>query len=157
MARAIETATGKAALTTRQFEARTLDYLLDKTGILANFGMTILLGFVIGVLVSGQLLYTFVLDNQRYYAAMKAMGATNGTLVKMVVAQVLVAGTIGFGIGLGGAAVSGYFMSRGGLAFTMIWQIPVIGAAAILVVCVLAAMISLSRVLRLEPGVVFKG
>lgn len=157
VARAIEATTGQRALTGRQFETLARDYMLDKTGILANFGITILLGFIIGLLVAGQLLYTFVLDNLRYYAAMKAMGATNGTLVRMVGVQVLAAGGAGFGIGAGGAALSGLVMSRLGLGFLMVWQIPVIGAAAILVVCGVAAFISLSRVLRLEPGVVFKG
>jgi putative ABC transport system permease protein len=46
--------------------------------------------------------------------------------------------------------------SRVGLAFQMPWQIPVFGAAAILGCCVLAALISLRRVLTLEPAVVFK-
>lgn len=157
VARAIEAATGQRALTGREFEVLSRDYMLEKTGILANFGITILLGFIIGLLVAGQLLYTFVLDNLRYYAAMKAMGATNGTLVRMVGVQVLAAGGAGFGIGAGGAALSGLVMSKLGLGFRMVWQIPVIGAAAILVVCGVAALISLSRVLRLEPGVVFKG
>jgi ABC-type antimicrobial peptide transport system permease subunit len=39
----------------------------------------------------------------------------------------------------------------------MPWQIPVIGAVAILLCCVAAAIFSLVRVLRLDPAVVFKG
>ncbi len=155
--RAITAATGHAALTGAEFEATSEKYVLAKTGILVNFGITIVLGFVIGVLVAGQLLYNFVVENLRYYAAMKAMGATNGTLVRMVLIQVAVAAGLGFGIGLGGAAISGVAMAHGGLAFEMDWRIPLLGAAAILVVCVIAALISITRVFRLEPAVVFKG
>ena len=156
VARAITAATGCAARTGPEFEAISTDYVLAKTGILVNFGITIALGFVIGVLVAGQLLYNFVVENLRYHAAMKAMGATNGTLIRMVLVQVLVAAGLGFGIGVGGAALSGVLLARGGLAFEMDWRIPLLGAAAILVVCSIAALISISRVLRLEPAVVFK-
>jgi putative ABC transport system permease protein len=156
VARAITAATGCAARTGPEFEAISTDYVLAKTGILVNFGITIALGFVIGVLVAGQLLYNFVVENLRYHAAMKAMGATNGTLIRMVLVQVLVAAGLGFGIGVGGAALSGVLLARGGLAFEMDWRIPLFGAAAILVVCCIAALISISRVLRLEPAVVFK-
>ena len=157
VARAITAATGCAARTGPEFEAISTDYVLAKTGILVNFGITIALGFVIGVLVAGQLLYNFVVENLRYHAAMKAMGATNGMLIRMVLVQVLVAAGLGFGIGVGGAALSGVLLARGGLAFEMDWRIPLFGAAAILVVCSIAALISITRVLRLEPAVVFKG
>ncbi|MDP9172780.1 MAG: ABC transporter permease [Planctomycetota bacterium] len=148
---------GLKALTGDQFEAITMDYVLKKTGILINFGMTIGLGFLIGVLVSGQTLYTFMLENLRHFAALKAMGAGNLTLIRMVCLQTLVAGGIGYGIGLGGAALTGLAFARAGLAFEMPWQIPILGAGAILLCCVLAAVFSLARVLRLEPGIVFRG
>jgi hypothetical protein len=39
----------------------------------------------------------------------------------------------------------------------MTWQIPVLGAVAILLCCAVASLVSLIRVVRLEPAVVFKG
>jgi putative ABC transport system permease protein len=148
---------GLRAFTAADFEAHSEDFILRKTGILANFGITIALGFVIGVLISGQLLYNFILDNQRSFAAMKAMGASNFLLLRMVGAQVLFAAFVGFGIGVGLTALSGQFLGKSELAFNMAWQVPVFGGLAILVCCLLAALLSLSRVLRLEPAVVFKG
>ena len=44
-----------------------------------------------------------------------------------------------------------------GLAFQMHWSIPIAGGMAILVCCAIAAMISLRKVLKLEPAIVFKG
>jgi putative ABC transport system permease protein len=148
---------GLKALTSQQFKAETMDYVLSKTGILINFGMTIGLGFLIGVLVSGQTLYTFMLENLKHFAALKAMGAGNFTLIRMVCLQTSVAGGLGYGIGLGGASVTGIAFSHIGLAFEMPWQIPVLGAAAILICCLSAAVFSLLRVLRLEPAIVFRG
>jgi len=153
----ISALSGLQAYTEAGFEARSEEFILRKTGILANFGITIALGFVIGVLISGQLLYNFILDNQRSFAAMKAMGVSNFMLLRMVAAQVLFAAFVGFGIGVGLTALSGNFLEKSELAFNMAWQVPVFGGIAILICCLFAAALSISRVLRLEPAVVFKG
>jgi putative ABC transport system permease protein len=63
---------------------------------------------------------------------------------------------VGFGLGVGGAALSGYALAASDLAFKMVWQVPVFGGLAILVCCFLAALMSISRVLALEPAAVFK-
>ncbi len=156
MAKRITDRTGLKAMTGKEFEWATTDYILKKTGILVNFGMTIALGFVIGALIAAQTLYTFVLENMRHFAAIKAMGGTNGMIVRMVLLQVAIAGSIGYGVGLGAACITGAMFSKYGLAFEMPWQIPVLGAGAILICCAAAAVFSLQRVLRLEPAIVFK-
>ena len=148
--------TGLVAYTRREFDSKTTKDLLARTGILVNFGITIMLGFVIGVLIAGQTFFTFVLDNVRHFAALKAMGLRNLAIVRMVFLQLLTVGSIGYGIGLGGAVVTGVLFSRGGLAFDMTWQIPVLGAVAILGCCLGAGMISLVRVMRMEPGIVYR-
>ena len=153
----IKRTTGLAAYTNMDFDRKTTIDLLGRTGILINFGITIALGFVIGVLISGQTFYMFVLDNLRYFGALKAMGAGNRTIIRMVFLQTLVAGFIAYGAGLGGACVSGMILSKIGLAFQMPWQVPVGSVIAILFCCCVAAGLSLIRVLRLEPAVVFRG
>jgi putative ABC transport system permease protein len=154
--RRIAEATGLRAMTSDEFADRTTEYIMTQTGILINFGITIGMGFVIGVLVAGQTLYTFVLDNLRYFAALKAMGITNARIVRMVSVQVLAVGTIGFGIGLGLAAATGWAAEGGPLAFRLDWRVAAFGATAIMTCCLVSAWISLRRVMRLEPGMVFK-
>jgi putative ABC transport system permease protein len=156
LATRINKQTGLVAYTGAQFDNKTMNDLLARTGILVNFGITIALGFVIGVLVAGQTFFNFVLDNVRHFAALKAMGLRNLAIARMVLVQLLTVGSIGYGIGLGGAIVTGVIFSKGGLAFEMPWQIPVLGAVAILGCCLGAGMISLIRVMRMEPGIVFK-
>lgn len=145
------------ARTGDEFEKITSAYILDKTGILVNFGMAIGLGLIIGMIVTGQTFFNFTIDNLRYFASLKAMGAGAGTLIRMVMTQVLVATVLAFGLGVGIASVAGYFIQKTDLAFNMPWQIPVFSGAAMLVVGGLAAAISLVKVLRLEAGVVFRG
>ena len=98
-----------------------------------------------------------MLDNLKQFAALKAMGTRNGTIVRMEFLQVITVGLIGYGIGVGGAAATGLMFKKIGLAFQMHWTIPIAGAVAILLCCAIGAMISLGKVLRLEPAIVFKG
>jgi len=157
VAQRIEQSTGLKAYTGGEFERLTADYILKKTGILVNFGMTIGLGFLIGLLVAGQTFYTFILDNLRHFAALKAMGTANATVLRMLTLQVVTVGSIGYGIGLGGASVTGLLFDKVGLAFQMPWAVPLVGGLAVLTCCLLAGMLGMVRVLRLEPSVVFKG
>ena len=156
LAARIERTTGLAARTNDDFMQLTADYILKETGILVNFGLAVGLGFLIGVVLCGQMLYNFTIDSLRYYGSLKAMGATNLTLVRMVLVQVLIVGLLGYGIGVGMASVLGNIVADGGLAFKLVWQIPVLSGVAILSICALAGVVSLVRVLKLEPAIVFK-
>jgi putative ABC transport system permease protein len=153
----IQERTGLAARTPEEFEDVTMSFVLRKTGILINFGMTILLGFVVGVLAAGQTFYAFVLDHLRHYATLKAMGASTWTLARMIAVQVLVVASLGYGLGVGAASVSGALLRGTGLAFQMPWQVPALGGLAILACALLAGFLGLVRVVRVEPASVFKG
>lgn len=153
---ALEARTGLITLTNEEFIKRTADYIAKETGILVNFSMAIGLGFLIGTLVAGQTFYNFTLDQLRHYGALKAMGVTNRRLAGMVLLQALVVAVLGYSIGVGLGAASGKFMESMGLAFSMPWQIPALTAVAILAVSGIAALLSLHRVFKLEPAVVFK-
>ena len=61
------------------------------------------------------------------------------------------------GLGLGAVSAFGLSAAGGKLAFKMLWQIPLIAAGAVLVICVLASVISMWKVVRLDPADVFKG
>jgi putative ABC transport system permease protein len=152
----IEAATGLKARTNAEFESVTRDFILYETGILVNFGLAVFLGFVVGTLVAGQMLYNFTLDNLRHYGALKAMGTGPWRLIWIVLVQAVVVGAIGYGIGLGMGSLLGKAVGAAGLAFLMPWWVPAATAVAILIICLLAAALSVVRVLRLEPAIVFK-
>jgi putative ABC transport system permease protein len=106
--------------------------------------------------VTGQTFYHFTLDNLRHFAALKAMGASGRMLVGMIAMQALVVGAIGYGFGVGGAALMGGFLEAGGLAFNLPWELLVFTGVAVLGVSVLASILSVRRVLVVDPASVFK-
>jgi len=153
----IESSTQYIARTSADFEQVTRNYILKSTGILINFGIAIGLGFVVGLLIAGQTFLNFTLDNLRYYATLKALATPASTLVKMVLVQVLSVTWISFGLGVGIVALTGMALAKSDLAFLMRWEILAMTGGAMLVVGLFAALISLAKVLRLEPAVVFRG
>jgi putative ABC transport system permease protein len=157
LAQAISEKTGQKARTTRDFSSITMWYTLINTGILVNFGITVGLGFVIGLLVCGQTFFNYVVDNSKYFGALKALGVSNGRLLGMIFAQVLVVGLLGFGIGAGMAAITGSFLKPAGVGFFMPWQLLVGACVSMLLICLVGGALSAVRVMRLEPAVVFKG
>lgn len=156
LAERITAATGMKARTSADYARLTMNYTLQKTGILVNFGITVALGFVIGLLVCGQTFFNYVVDNTRIFGALKALGLSNQRLLGMIATQVLVVGSIGFGIGAGLAAIAGSLLPFVGVGFYMPWQLLVGSAVGVLGICIVAAFLSALRVLRLEPAVVFK-
>ncbi len=145
------------ARTSDQFMWDTINYFLKYTGIPINFGITVVLGFLVGTAIAGQTFYNFTIENLKQFGALKAMGASNGRIVGMILLQALVVGLLGYGIGVGLAAAFGQANKGTELAFFTPWQLLPITAGAIVLICVLSSILSVRRVIVLEPAVVFRG
>jgi putative ABC transport system permease protein len=156
VARRIASTTGLGATSSDEFSRMTIDYYLKYTGIPFNFGITALLGFLVGTAIAGQTFYNFTLENLKQFGALKAMGATNLRIVGMILLQATVVGLLGYGIGIGLAAWFGYAIRGTELAFFTWWPILPITAGAIVLICVLSSLLSVQRVIRLEPAIVFR-
>ena len=142
---------------TNNFNVSTVWWYVKNTGIPISFGTTVIIGLLVGMAVSCQTFYSFVLENMRHLGALKAMGASNGTLCLMLITQAFTVGFIGYGIGLLGT--SGFAM--GALKneqppFYMPEYLPYIVLGVVLGICTLAALLSIWRVSKLEPAMVFR-
>jgi putative ABC transport system permease protein len=150
--------TGLQALTREQFTWKTIRYYIRWTGIPVNFGITVVLGFIVGAAVSGQTFYLFIVENLRQFGALKAMGLSNVRILLMSLLQAFVVGSVGYGIGMG--MVTAFFETTKNLSylrgFGMPWQIAAGTALAVAVIAVLASVLSIRRVWVLEPAVVFR-
>jgi putative ABC transport system permease protein len=92
----------------------------------------------------------------RYLGSLKAMGASNGLLFIMIILQTMLVGALGSSIGMGLASLTSIISKNSELAFYMPWQIPVVTVLATTLITVLTTIFSLWKVLRLEPGIVFR-
>lgn len=152
----IRTSTALLALTGEEFKKVTYMYFIKYTGIPINFGMSVILGFVVGTAIAGQTFYQFTIENLRQFGTLKAMGASNLVMLRMIILQAVVVGLMGYALGVGAAAFFGTALGSTNLAFRLPWQLLVITGCAVTIICVLSAIFSLWKVIRLEPAAVFK-
>lgn len=157
----ITAATGLQAQTQEQFMWKTIGYYMARTGIPINFGITVALGFIVGAAIAGQTFYLFTVENLKQFGALKAMGVSNARIIGMSLLQALVVGLTGYGFGVAGAALFDLVMSMTAKsvppAFFMTWHILVGSGVAVMVIVFLASLVSIRKVLVLEPAMVFRG
>ena len=152
----IRSVTGFAAYTSSQMEWLTLGYYMKYTGIFVNFGVAIILGFIIGTAVAGQTLYNFTLDNLPYFGVFKAMGADNTLLCKMVVLQALFVSAIGWGLGMGATACFALLTAHTELSFSMPLWLYIASGLSVLLISMITSFICVRRVAHVDPAIVFK-
>lgn len=152
----IRSQTRLSASTPQELKNLTLRYYIRYTGIFVNFGVAIILGFIIGTAIAGQTLYNFTVDNIPYFGICKAMGADNRILMKMVLVQALLVSAIGWGIGMGMAALFGYLTSSTELSFSMPLWLYFTSGGAILTISLFAAFICMRQVAKIDPAIVFQ-
>jgi len=156
--RRITAATGLHAETAEQFGWRTIVYYLKHTGIPINFGITIAIAVIVGIVVAGQTFYIFTIENLKQFGALKAIGVTNWRITGMILLQALMVGSIGYSIGIGMTAAF-FEITKNNLdlrGFSLLWQIAAGTGATVLLIVIAASLVSIRRVLVLEPAVVFK-
>ena len=158
LARRIQAETGLGAFTANEFGWKTIRWVLENTGIGVNFGTTVLLGFIVGMAIAGQTFYLFTVENLKQFGALKAIGASTGMLARMILLQSFTVGFIGFGVGVGLATFFGLTVAgEGRLPFIETWPLLVGVFIALVSICSISSAISIHKLAKLEPAIVFRG
>ena len=159
LCRRIDHQTGLRAMTSDDFGWMTIWYYFKHTGIPLNFGITIMVALLVGTLVAGQTFYIFTLENLKQFGALKAIGVTNWRITRMILLQAVLVGVIGYSIGIAmTAAFFEIFTNNVDLrSFYFPWQIAAGTAVLVLLIIIASSLMSIRRVLVLEPAIVFRG
>jgi putative ABC transport system permease protein len=150
--------TNLRARTSDEFRWDCILYYMANTGIPVNFGITIAIALVVGTVVAGQTFYLFTVENLKQFGALKAIGVSDLRLMGMVLLQAFTVGALGFALGTGmGAAffelTSKQTATRG---IILMWQNVAITGVCMFLVVIIASILSIRRVLVLEPAAVFR-
>lgn len=154
----IEAETGLKAETREEFAQAGIDFIIENTGIPTNFGITVFLGFVVGVAIVGLTFSLFIRDNIKQFGALKAIGVTNGKIVRMVAAQAGLVGMIGYALGVIGTVlfIFGFSANPFFKGFYIPWQVPLISLVAVVIILAITGMVAIRSVLKTEPAAVFR-
>jgi putative ABC transport system permease protein len=150
---------GYLALTKDEFMTRISDFYMFQTGLGMNLLIMTAMSFIVGLSISGQTFYTFVLENIEKFGALKAMGTRSRELVLMILFQASFTALTGYGLGIGLCALTIYLAKLrlpDYAALIAYWNL----ALAFVMVVIIAGVSSyfgVRRVLRIEPFEVFRG
>jgi len=143
--------------TREEFSSRTRFYWMFTTGAGLAVLTAALMGLVVGIAVVAQTIYAATMDHIREYGTLKAMGATNQYLYRVLIEQAVWSGALGYALAL----VIAHFIvegsEKGGALILMPLSMKVGMLFLSVLMCIAAAMVSIHKVTRLDPAMVFKG
>lgn len=158
LAARIDARTGLRARSSDDFKTDTVNWFFINSEDVGDMASMISIAVLVGLGVTGVMLYMFTTDNVKQYAVLKTMGASSKLLLTMVFAQSGLCALLGAGLGQGLCVVVGQIaIAEFDYPFRMMWFTPILGILMVMLVSIVAAAISARPVLKLEPGIVFAG
>jgi putative ABC transport system permease protein len=144
-------------VTNRGFSRMTQVYWMFSTGAGIAVLLAAVLGLVVGVVVVTQTIYATTVDHIREYGTLKAMGATNRYLYGVIILQAVISAAIGYSVGMVVSLFVVRGSAQGGAAILLPTPMAFAMLGVTLFMCITAAVVSINKVTRLDPAMVFKG
>jgi putative ABC transport system permease protein len=152
----LERVEGVDVLTTAEFSQRTRRYWTYTTGAGLALLSGALLGLIVGFVVVAQTMYATTMDHLKEFGTLKAMGASNSYVCGVILVQAIIGGLIGYGIGMILSTLVIRFAQSAGAVILITWWIGVGTFFLNLFMCAGAALISIKKVMGIDPAMVFK-
>ena len=142
--------------TTREFSRMTRYYWMFTTGAGVAVLLAAALGLFVGFVVVAQTIYATTMDHIREFGTLKAMGAPNSYVYKVIIQQAAISAVIGYVFGMVVSAFVVHGSKHGGASILMPWPMAVGMFFVTMAMCIGAALVSINKVTRLDPAMVFK-
>jgi putative ABC transport system permease protein len=150
---------GYRAVTSDEFRDNISTYYKYKTGLGTNILFMTVISFVVGLSISGQTFYTFILENLDKFGALKAIGAKSHELIAMIVFQAGFTALTGYGLGVGLCTlmIAIAKLRLPNYASMITYTNLGVAFAMVLIIAVISSYIGVRKVLKIEPFDVFRG
>lgn len=152
-------AMGYLALTKDEFMNKISKFYMWQTGLGMNMLLMTVISFIVGLSISGQTFYTFIIENLEKFGALKAIGAKGSELIAMILFQATFTALTGYGLGIGICAVMIAVARLRIPDYAALITFSNIGLAFVMVVLIAAisSYIGVRKVLKIEPFDIFRG
>jgi putative ABC transport system permease protein len=150
---------GYVAVTKDEFNKGIADYYTYKTGVGTNILLMVVISFIVGLSISGQTFYTFILENLEKFGALKAIGAKGRELVYMILFMATFTALTGYGLGVGFVTLM-ILIARSRLpnyaATITFWNLG-LAFGMVILIAGLSSYVGVRKVLKIEPFDIFRG
>jgi putative ABC transport system permease protein len=152
-------AMGYLALTKDEFMDKISAFYMFQTGLGMNLLIMTIMSFVVGLSISGQTFYTFVLENLEKFGALKAIGAKSHELIGMILFQASFTALTGYGLGVGLCALVIYVakLRMPDYAAVITWWNLGIAFVMVIIIAAVSSYVGVRKVLRVQPFDIFRG
>jgi len=152
-------ALGYLALTEAEFNQRIANFYKYQTGVGTNILLMTIFSFIVGLSISGQTFYTFILENLEKFGALKAIGAKGHELVLMILFQASFTSLTGYGLGVGlcAAVISLVRLHIPDYAAIVTFGNLSLAFGMVLLIAGISSYVGVRRVLKIEPFEIFRG
>ena len=150
---------GYLALTKDEFINKIAQFLIYQTGLGMNLLLMTVISFIVGLSISGQTFYTFIIENIDKFGALKAIGAKSTELVAMILFQATFTALTGYGFGIGICAIVIWIARLRLPDYAAIITYNNIALAFVMVVIIagISSYVGVRKVLKIEPFDIFRG
>jgi putative ABC transport system permease protein len=150
---------GYLALTKDEFNNQISNYYIYQTGIGTNILMMTVIAFIVGLSISGQTFYTFIVENLEKFGALKAIGAKGRELIYMILFMATFTALTGYGLGIGLVTLM-ISIAKSRLpnyaATITFWNLG-LAFGMVLLIAGISSYIGVRKVLKIEPFDIFRG
>jgi len=150
---------GYIARTKDDFNKQISDYYTYKTGIGTNILMMTVISFIVGLSISGQTFYTFILENLEKFGALKAIGAKGSELIHMILFMASFTALAGYGLGIGLVtlmiSIARSYMPNYAAIITF-WNLG-LALGMVIIIAGISSYVGIRKVLKIEPFDIFRG
>lgn len=152
-----EQVSGVEVFTNDEMRRKTQFYWLFSTGAGITTLLGAALGLVVGIVVVAQTIYASTVDHIREFGTLKAMGAANSVIYRVIILQAVISAVAGYAV----AIVIGWAVARNsaetGAEILLPPEMAAGTFAAALLMCILASVVSIRKATSIDPALVFKG
>jgi len=152
-------ALGYLAVTKQEFMQRTTKFYVFETGVGTNILIMTVISFIVGLSISAQTFYTFILENLERFGALKAIGTKSSELVGMILFQAGFTALTGYGLGVGLCTLL-IWLAKARLpsyAAMLTYTNLLLAFGMVLVITAISSYVGIRRVLQIEPFDIFRG
>ena len=142
--------------TKQEFSKKTRLYWSLQTGIGIGIGITVFLGFIVGTIIVGQTIYSSTMEHIREFGTLKAIGATNLDIYKIIFEQALINACIGYALGFMLTLITKNLYDRFRVNLILTPELIIVMFFITVFMCLLSSFISIQKVAKVDPVIVFK-
>lgn len=148
---------GVDVYTKAAFSMKTRLYWTIETGVGFAFLLTIIISFFIGMLIVGQTIYNSTIEHIKEFGTLKAMGANNYDIYKIIFSQAFINAIAGYLVSLTITLLSVRIFEASGMVMVVRSWVNILVLILTLIMCISASFVSIRRIKRIDPAILFRG